>query len=289
MLNCREVSHNASRYLEGEMPWRERVAMKMHLMMCNNCRRFVQQLSGLIRAIPFMHRQASPEEVENVLAYVSKSNGDDASADDATLRGIETPINERLSTRPTSAARPRLRLVQGSGGREVDGGSDEIEAIFNEIRTATGSVANMFRAYARHPAVLFATWARVKTVMLEGQLPPILREAIAVVISYDNACNYCVEHHSRNLASLGMGQEEIGRLLADPLAGNFTPRERALLALARQANSDPHGASIDALNLARRAGASDLEIIEALAVMELFTSLNRFLNTLDIPLEGAAG
>ncbi|MEQ9394709.1 peroxidase-related enzyme [Haliea sp.] len=278
MLNCREVSHKASLYLEGELPWRERVAMRMHLMMCNNCRRFVQQLSELIRAIPFMHRQASPEEVENVLAHVSSGSVDAVSA------GMGPGGASISRARP----RPRLRLMQGSGGRGEDGGSDEVEAIFNDIRTATGSVSNMFRAYARHPAVLFATWERVKSVMLQGSLPATLKEAIAVVISHDNVCEYCVEHHSRNLAALGMGQEEIVRLLADPLAGNFTPKERALLVLARQANSDPHGASVDTLDLARRTGASDLEIIEALAVMELFTSLNRFLNTLDIPLEEAA-
>lgn len=277
MLKCREVSHKASLYLEGELPWRERVAMRVHLLMCNDCRRFLRQLSGLIRAIPLMHRQASPAEVENVLAHVSKSSGDTVSADSGA--GAES----------VSSARPRLRLVQGSGGRGEDGGSDEVEAIFNEIRMATGSVSNMFRAYARHPAVLFATWERVKSVMLHGSLPATLKEAIALVISHDNDCKYCVEHHSRNLAALGMGQEEIVRLLADPLAGKFTPKERALLVLARQANSDPHGASVDTLDLARRTGASDLEIIEALAVMELFTSLNRFLNTLDIPLEEAAG
>lgn len=258
MLSCRDVSRQASLYLDGELPWRQRMAMKMHLLMCQHCRRFLRQLSGVIRSVPFMHRQASPAEVDNVLAFIS-------------------------------TARPRLRLVQGSGGREEDGGSDQVEAIFNEIRMAMGSVSNMFRAYARHPAVLSATWARVKSVMLQGTLPATLKEAIAVVISHDNACNYCVEHHSRNLASLGMGKEEVGRLLADPLAGNFTPKERALLVLARQANSDPHGASVDTLDLARRAGADDLEIIEALAVMELFTSLNRFLNTLDIPLESVAG
>lgn len=73
MLSCREVSNNVSLYLDGELSWRERVAMKLHLSMCNNCRRFVRQLSVLIRAIRFMHPQASPEEVESVLAHVSKS------------------------------------------------------------------------------------------------------------------------------------------------------------------------------------------------------------------------
>ncbi len=289
MLKCREVSELASTYLDGELPWRARMAVKMHLLMCHHCRRFMRQWSGMIRAIPFMHRQASPEEINSVLAHVSRGTSDNTPEAEAALRPGESTVAERPGHVAAGSARPRLRLVQGSGGREEDGGSDEIEAIFDEIRMALGSVSNMFRAYARHPAVLAATWARVKAVMLQGTLPPTLKEAIAVVISHDNACNYCVEHHSRNLASLGMGREQIGRLLADPLAGNFTPKERALLVLARQANSDPHGASVETLNLARRTGADDLEIIEALAVMELFTSLNRFLSTMDVPLEGAAG
>lgn len=289
MLNCREVSELASPYLDGELSWRERTAMRMHLLMCHHCRRFMRQWSGLIRAIPSMHRKASPEEVDKVLAHISEASSDNAPAGEAALRPGQSAVVERPGRVADSSRRPRLRLVQGSGGREEDGGSDEVEAIFDEIRTALGSVPNMFRAYARHPAVLSATWARVKAVMLQGTLPPTLKEAIAVVISHDNACSYCVEHHSRNLASLGVGQEEIGRLLADPLAGNFTPKERALLVLARQANSDPHGASVDTLNLARRAGADDLEIIEALAVMELFISLNRFLSTMDVPLEEATG
>lgn len=77
MLNCREVSKQASPYVDGELPWRERMAVKMHLLMCHHCRRFMRQWSGLIRAIPFMHRQASPEEVDNVLAYIGKNKGEE--------------------------------------------------------------------------------------------------------------------------------------------------------------------------------------------------------------------
>ncbi|MFU8817559.1 MAG: carboxymuconolactone decarboxylase family protein [Pseudomonadales bacterium] len=163
--------------------------------------------------------------------------------------------------------------------------------IFAEIQAAQGSVPNLFRAYVRayanNPDVLEATWMRVRAVMLQGSLSRKLKESIAVVVSNDNDCRYCVEHHSQTLLAMGVATEEVERLLRDPLAGNYEPKERALLALTRQANRDPHGASDTQLAVARRAGTSDSEIIEALAVMELFVSFNRFVNTLDIPLEAS--
>ncbi|TCO77843.1 peroxidase-related enzyme [Chromatocurvus halotolerans] len=270
MLNCRDVAERLDALQESDDAVLDIASLETHLTGCAACRALASNLQSTRE---LLQRTTPPAAV----------------ADDAMLRRIESAVFDRLDSQAKNPTRPRLHLIQGSGGREEEGGSDEVEAIFDEIRTAMGSVSNMFRAYARHPAILSATWERVKSVMLQGTLPSTLKEAIAVVISHDNHCNYCVEHHSRNLASLGMDRAEIARLLADPLAGNFTPKERALLVLARQANGDPHGASVETLNLARRTGANDLEIIEALAVMELFTSLNRFLNTLDIPLEAAAG
>ncbi len=270
MLNCRDVAQSLDLLLDPGETALDLRPLERHLEECKACRSLLSNL----------------QSTRKVLQHCAPPA---AAADDAMLKRIESAVRERIADNAKGTGHTRLRLVQGSGGRDEEGGSEEVEAIFNEIRTAMGSVSNMFRAYARHPAILSSTWERVKSVMLQGSLYPTLKEAIAVVISHDNACNYCVDHHSRNLLSLGMDQEEIRRLLADPMAGNFTPKERALLVLARQANSDPHGASVETLNLARRAGADDLEIIEALAVMELFTSLNRFLNTLDIPLEEAAG
>ncbi|MFN2327903.1 MAG: peroxidase-related enzyme [Chromatocurvus sp.] len=270
MLSCGQVTERIDALLDAEPSAPDIVALERHLAVCGDCRAL---LSNLKKSRDLLRRAVS----------------DELEADDAMLARIETAVIQRLAETQISSSYPRLRLIQGSGGREEEGGSDAVEAIFDEIRTAMGTVSNMFRAYARHPAILASTWERVKSVMLHGTLPSILKETIAVVISHDNACHYCVEHHSRNLEALGVAPETVERLLADPLAGKLPPKERALLVLARQANSDPHGASVETLNLARRAGANDLEIIEALAVMELFTSLNRFLNTLDIPLEESAG
>lgn len=55
MLTCHEVSDRASRYLDAALPMRERLGMRLHLMMCRHCRRYVDQMAAtmaLLRQLP---------------------------------------------------------------------------------------------------------------------------------------------------------------------------------------------------------------------------------------------
>jgi anti-sigma factor ChrR (cupin superfamily) len=44
MLKCREVAERASAYADRALPWRERLAVRLHLAMCGPCRRYVSQM-----------------------------------------------------------------------------------------------------------------------------------------------------------------------------------------------------------------------------------------------------
>lgn len=70
MLRCREIVQDADLLLAAELPWQRRIAVKLHLLMCRHCRRYVRQLRALIRAVPFMHRKASDEEVSRIMDHV---------------------------------------------------------------------------------------------------------------------------------------------------------------------------------------------------------------------------
>lgn len=73
MLKCREIVDNADQLLDGAMNRRQRLAIKMHLLMCRHCRRYVHQLRQLLRAIPFMHRRASDAEVSQVMEHIQQT------------------------------------------------------------------------------------------------------------------------------------------------------------------------------------------------------------------------
>lgn len=45
MLSCRDLAHrHASDYLDGQLGWRARIGVSFHLLLCDNCRRFIAQL-----------------------------------------------------------------------------------------------------------------------------------------------------------------------------------------------------------------------------------------------------
>ena len=51
MMNCKQATHLMSEDLDRPLRWRERVALRFHLMMCGGCRNFRQQIAFLRAAM----------------------------------------------------------------------------------------------------------------------------------------------------------------------------------------------------------------------------------------------
>ena len=94
--------------------------------------------------------------------------------------------------------------------------SAEALAVFNEIRALRGTdyVNNFWRALAHDPALLRATWDRLKPVMAPGALDPLVKEMLYVAVSIINNCDYCIHSHTAAARAKGMTPEMYGELLA---------------------------------------------------------------------------
>ena len=104
----------------------------------------------------------------------------------------------------------------------------QVEEIFAEIHAAFGRIPNLFKTYAHHPPLLEANWYKVKRVMMEGVLPRKVKESIAVLISMDNSCSYCIAAHEGALQSIGVSSEEIKIIETDFENAEFSQKEKAL-------------------------------------------------------------
>ncbi len=58
MLSCKEVSLLLSRSCDQDLPWRTRLAIRLHLLYCRGCARFARQLRFLRAAA---RRLAQPD------------------------------------------------------------------------------------------------------------------------------------------------------------------------------------------------------------------------------------
>ncbi len=170
----------------------------------------------------------------------------------------------------------RVKLVK------YDEASAEARAVFDEIQQAFGMVPNLFKTFAHFPPLMRANWVKVKAVMMQGELTRKCKEAIAVVVSKDNSCQYCVDAHVGMLKSVGVSDEELQSILNDIENADFTEKELSLIAFARKANSDPIRVSDEEFRAVREAGATDAEILETLGVMEIFTGFNKTIDSTQI-------
>ena len=160
-----------------------------------------------------------------------------------------------------------------------------VKAVFLEIEDAFGKVPNLFRTYANHPPLLRVNWEKVKVVMMAGNLRRKVKEAIAVLVSKDNSCAYCVAAHTVALQSLGMTVDQVAALEHSLDTADFNATEKMLIGLARDANRNALGVSDVQFRTLREAGVQDAEIVEALGVMEVFTSFNKFLDSLQVEVD----
>jgi AhpD family alkylhydroperoxidase len=94
--------------------------------------------------------------------------------------------------------------------------SAEVLAVFDDIRATRGSdfINNFWRALAVDPALLKATWERLKLVMGPGDLDPLVKEMLYMAVSITNGCDYCIHSHTAAARAKGMTDTQYGELMA---------------------------------------------------------------------------
>lgn len=67
MLSCRDVTERASDFVDGTLPWPERLHMRLHLMMCRFCRAYVRQMALVARTLRRLPPEPPPADVQEDL------------------------------------------------------------------------------------------------------------------------------------------------------------------------------------------------------------------------------
>ncbi len=60
MLSCKDVAQQASNYIDQQYSWRQRMAFRLHLFICRNCRRYISQLRSSIDSLKLLKRLPQP-------------------------------------------------------------------------------------------------------------------------------------------------------------------------------------------------------------------------------------
>lgn len=63
MFKCKDIGYLASDYLAGEMTVSQRLKLRLHLSICTNCQRFIQQMTLLHKTLP-QYQFVTPDDAQ---------------------------------------------------------------------------------------------------------------------------------------------------------------------------------------------------------------------------------
>jgi uncharacterized peroxidase-related enzyme len=107
------------------------------------------------------------------------------------------------------------------------------------------------------------------------------RELIAAHVSALNECRYCTASHSATAAAqLPGGMDLVEQVRADAARAPISGKLQALLAIAAAVQRSGRDVTDDLVAQARGAGATDLEIHDAVLIAAAFCMLNRYVDGL---------
>lgn len=131
---------------------------------------------------------------------------------------------------------------------------------------ADGVPVNWVTSQGSRSDILSATWEFTKNTMFSGQLPPTVKQLIAMVIAKQNDCRYCEVAHTGALEAMGVPQNVIQSCASDPNLAEVPPPQRAMLKVALKASRDPKSVTDEDIQSLRDQGLNEGEIIEVLMV-----------------------
>jgi len=161
--------------------------------------------------------------------------------------------------------------------------SQPMDAYFAKCTEKLGFVPNVLRAYAHDMAKLEAFAAFYNDLMLAPSgLSKLEREMIAVAVSSENKCFYCLTAHGAAVRALS-GDPLLGEIMVmNYRAAALTPRQRAMLDFAVLMTNRSHEIEERHRQDLRDVGFTDRDIWDIAAVASFFNMSNRMASAVDM-------
>lgn len=161
--------------------------------------------------------------------------------------------------------------------------NESMQAYFDKCMEKLGFIPNVLKAYAFDIKKLEAFVAMYNDLMLgPSGLSKLEREMIAVAVSSQNRCYYCLVAHGSAVRQIS-GDPALGELMVmNYRAARLSKRQRAMLDFAVKMTNEPWAVEDHDRDSLRRAGFSDRDIWDIAAIAGFYNMSNRIATATDM-------
>ena len=209
--------------------------------------------------------------------------------------------NKAAKVAGKDSARPALQPIKGgkTAAKPIAAAADDaplialnlppaklspaMSAYFQKCQDRLGFVPNVLLAYAFDSAKLEAFAAMYNDLMLGASgLSKLEREMIAVAVSSQNRCYYCLTAHGAAVRQYS-GDPLLGeQLVMNYRVARISKRQRAMLDFSVKLTAQPASVEEADRERLRRAGFSDRDIWDIAAIAGFFNMSNRVASATDM-------
>jgi uncharacterized peroxidase-related enzyme len=195
-------------------------------------------------------------------------------------KAAKTPAARPVPTESASAGDDSKVIALNLPGQKL---SPAMAAYFKKCQEKLGFIPNVLVAYAFDMPKLEAFVAMYNDLMLgPSGLSKLEREMIAVAVSSQNRCYYCLVAHGAAVRQIS-GDPVLGELMVMNYRGaRLSKRQRAMLDFAVKLTSQPANVEEGDRERLRRAGFSDRDMWDVAAVTGFFNMSNRVASATDM-------
>lgn len=175
---------------------------------------------------------------------------------------------------------------------EYDAADPGVQAVYDEFMQITGSQKplNLLMALGNNEKALRAVWSMLKYILLQGEIPALLKELILFRISIKAGNQYCTSLHAHAACSIepSLSYEDLLALSEGQASAKLPTSFQVALDTISKAALEPKSIADEKFDLEGQlldAGFSDEEIDELLALGFMSVMLNQLTDAYDIPWE----
>ncbi len=159
---------------------------------------------------------------------------------------------------------------------EPESAGEELREIYDRVVSSRGKLSDIMRVQSLAPRAM-AAHLDLYLALLYGRSPlsRVEREAIAVVVSVANRCEYCIQHHRAALLAHLRDDNVVQRITSDFESAGLDQRLVATLRYAVKLTRSIHDLSESDVDAMREQGLNDEEILHVNLIASYFNYVNR--------------
>ena len=155
-------------------------------------------------------------------------------------------------------------------------GEEQVKNYLEIVQQKLGFIPNVLAAFAKFPKQFEGFTKLYNALMLgESGLTKLEREMIAVTVSSENHCFYCLVAHGSAVRELSNDPQLGERIAANFRSAELPKKQEELLNFTKKLTKDPSEISENDRKKLRDVGYTDRDIWDISAIVGLFNMTNR--------------